>query len=425
MKQGCWSHIHHIWTKDNNFYGGHSPLSLLEKYGSPLYIYNESILRTRCREIKNLLSYPRFGVNYSAKANTNLKVLQIVREEGLTVDAMSPGELYLELQAGFSPKDIFFIPNNVSDDEFRYAIEKGVLVSVDSLSQLKRYGRLNPGGNVAVRMNPGIGAGHHEKVITAGTRTKFGVDPLLTDDLKSILKEHSLHLIGLNQHVGSLFMESDAYVNAARFLLSYAELFPEVEFVDFGGGFGVPYHKEEGETRLDLKVSGERLDRLVKEWVNRTGREITVKVEPGRYISAEFGILLGQVNAIKENGGKTYIGTDIGFNVLVRPTMYDSHHDIEVYGEEPRPLADKRPVTIVGNICETGDIIAEDRLLPPLEEGDILGILDSGAYGMVMASNYNSRLRPAEVLISEGGEDSLIRRRDSLEDLKLCFPPFS
>ncbi|MFW5812954.1 MAG: diaminopimelate decarboxylase [Fibrobacterota bacterium] len=425
MLQDNWSHIHHIWTKDINFFGDNSPFSLLEKYGSPLYVYNEGILRTRCREIKNLLSYPRFGANYSAKANTNLKVLQIVREEGLTVDAMSPGELYLELQAGFSPQDIFFIPNNVSDDEFRYAIEEGVLVSVDSLSQLRRYGKLNPGGKVAVRMNPGIGAGHHEKVITAGTKTKFGIDPLMTNDLKAILRENSLQLVGLNQHVGSLFMDSDAYVNAARFLLSYAELFPEVEFVDFGGGFGVPYRKEEGEKRLDLKVSGERLDRLVKEWVEKTGREITVKVEPGRYISAEFGILLGQVNAIKKNGGKTYVGTDIGFNVLVRPAMYDSHHDIEVYGAKPRPHADKVPVTIVGNICETGDIVADDRLLPPLQEGDILGVLDSGAYGMVMASNYNSRLRPAEVLISESGEDILIRRRDSLEDLKRGFPPFS
>ncbi len=411
------AYIHNIWTEQTRFFGNSSPVSLIQKYGSPLYVYSEKIFRERCSEIKSLSSYEKFGVHYSAKANTNLHMLEIARGEGLTVDAMSPGEIFLELKAGFSPEEILFIPNNVSDEEFLYAIEKDILVSVDSISQLSRYGKLNKGGRVAVRMNPGVGAGHHEKVITAGKNTKFGVDPTLIDQLKDTLKEYNLHLTGLNQHVGSLFMDDKAYLEAASFLLSFAEFFPEVEFVDFGGGFGIPYHKERGEERLDLKILGEHLDTLIGDWVSRTGRKIKVKVEPGRYLSAECGIILGQVHAIKTNGGRTYAGTDIGFNVLVRPAMYDSHHDIEIYSRKPRSTDELNEVTLVGNICETGDVLAKGRLLPSIEEGDILGVLDAGAYGMAMASNYNCRLRPAEVLIDLKGEDKLIRRRDNLEDL--------
>lgn len=415
-------YIHEIWTREQDFFGAASPQRLLEKYGSPLYVYNENILRARCRELKQLLTYPRFGVNYSAKANTNLGLLRIIREEGLTVDAMSPGEIFIERRAGFRPEDILFICNNVSDEEMRYAIDAGVLVSVDSISQLERYGRLNRGGRAAVRINPGIGAGHHEKVVTAGTNTKFGVDPLLADELRSVLDRYDLRLAGLNQHIGSLFMSGEEYFKAASFLLTFAEEFPQIDFIDFGGGFGIPYHKENGEKRLDLKAFGKHLQELVEEWVHKTGRQIRITIEPGRYTVAECGVLLGRVHAVKTNSGRTYAGTDIGFNVLIRRAMYDAHHDIEVFAGAAREAGPLEPVTIVGNICETGDILAKDRLLPPLAEGDILGVLDAGAYGMVMASNYNCRLRPAEVLVTAGGDDILLRSRDTLDDLTRHFP---
>ncbi|MBP7736208.1 MAG: diaminopimelate decarboxylase [Spirochaetes bacterium] len=416
------AYIHEIWTREQDFFGRATPLSLVEKYGSPLYVYNENMLRSRCREMKRLIDYPAFAVNYSAKANTNPAILKIIREEGLYVDAMSPGEIFLELKAGFRPEDILFICNNVSDEEIRYAVDAGILVSVDSISQLERLGRLNRGGRVAVRINPGIGAGHHEKVVTAGTNTKFGVDPRFAGELRAALGRHDLRLAGLNQHIGSLFMTGDEYIEAARFLFSFAEDFPEIEFLDFGGGFGIPYHKENGEKRLDLSHVGKRLQKAVEEWVEKTGRRITIKIEPGRYTVAECGLLLGTVHALKVNGGRSYAGTDIGFNVLIRRAMYDAHHDIEVYSDTPRESAPMAQVTVVGNICETGDIIAKDRMLPPLMEGDILGILDAGAYGMVMASNYNCRLRPAEVLITAGGDDVLIRSRDTLEDLARHYP---
>ncbi|HNW28914.1 MAG TPA: diaminopimelate decarboxylase, partial [Spirochaetota bacterium] len=283
MNNDNFAYIHDIWTREQSFFGKTSPRSLAEKYGTPLYVYSERILRERCRELMGLIGYTNFGVNYSAKANTNPSILKIIREEGLSVDAMSPGEIYLEMKAGFRPEDILFICNNVSDEEIRYAVEAGVLVSVDSISQLERHGRLNPGGRVAVRINPGIGAGHHEKVVTAGTNTKFGVDPAFAGDLRAALREHGLRLAGLNQHIGSLFMSGDEYLEAASFLLSFAEEFPEIEFVDFGGGFGIPYHKEGGEKRLDLPLFGRRLQETIERWVNKTGRRILMKIEPGRY----------------------------------------------------------------------------------------------------------------------------------------------
>ena len=411
------------FTEQTNFFKGISPFEIIKEYGSPLYVYNESILRQRCREMKNFITYPNFSVNYSTKANSNLELLKIVREEGLNADAMSPGEIYVLLAAGFKPEQIFYISNNVSAEEMKYAIEKGIILSADSLSQLELYGKLNPGRKVAVRFNPGVGAGHHEKVVTAGKKTKFGVNMDYISEVKEILKRYDLKLVGINQHIGSLFMEGKPYIEGVKSLLDIAKQFDDLEFVDLGGGFGIPYRKQEGQERLELKDFGSKLDQVLKDWVREYGKDITFKIEPGRYIVAECSVLLGTVHSIKNNYGVTYAGTDIGFNVLARPVMYDSHHDIEVYreGKLLKSTESDKPVYVVGNICESGDILAKDRMLPELKEGDILGIMDAGAYGYSMSSNYNNRLRPAEVLIRENGSISLIRRRDTLEDLMRNF----
>lgn len=404
-------------TENLKFYLDKSPNELIKEYGSPLYVYNEAVLRGRCREMKNFIKYKNFSVSFSAKANSNIHLLKIVREEGLNVDAMSEGEIYVQLKAGFDPKQIFYIPNNVSENELRYAIYNGVTVSVDSLSQLELFGKINRGGKVAVRFNGGIGAGHNEKVVTAGKKAKFGVDPDYISKVKQIADTYNLKIIGINQHIGSLFMEGSAYIKSLKMLLSIAENFKELEFVDMGGGFGVPYKKQTGEERLDLEKLGKEIDYLILEWTKKYGKEIEFRIEPGRYISAECGVLLGSVNAVKVNYGTKYIGTDIGFNVLIRPVMYNSHHDIEVYKKNGIKPAENEKVTIVGNICENGDILAEDAILPKIEEGDVIGVLDAGAYGYVMSSNYNNRLRPAEILIKQDGEKQVIRRRDTLEDL--------
>ena len=421
------SDIRSAYTDSLHFYGRHTPRELAETYGTPLYVYNENVLRQRCRDLTALSGQPGFGVNYSIKANANPVLLRMIREEGLVVDAMSPGELFMNDLAGFTPAEILYISNNNSDTELQNALVHGLLVSVDSLSQLDTLGRLNRGGKVMVRFNPGIGAGHHAKVVTAGKETKFGVTPDKMDEVFALLARHELTLAGINQHIGSLFMEPDGYLNAARVLLDLAETLPDgaldrLEIIDFGGGFGIPYHKYEGEARLDMADLGRRLHAMISGWAASAGYKGRFLVEPGRYVAAECGVLLGRVHAVKNNGDKRYVGTDLGFNVLVRPAMYDSFHDVEIYRGE-KGAADAEPMrqTIVGNICESGDILAKDRLLPVMREGDVLGILDAGAYGFTMASNYNQRRRPAEVLIQGDGTARLIRRRETLEDLARCL----
>lgn len=403
--------------REDGFFGNREPGDIVQEYGSPVYVYNEAILRKRCRELKSMASYPHFVIDYSIKANFNPALLKIVKEEGLEVDVMSPGEMYLAKMAGFSSEEIFFISNNVSEEEMSYAIAEGIMVSVDSLSQLEQYGRLNPGGKVAVRLNPGVGAGHHEKVVTAGKKTKFGIDAERIEDIKAVLKKYSLTLAGINQHIGSLFLEKEQYLKSVDSLLRCAKEFNDLEFVDFGGGFGISYEKDKTPNRLDLRELGEELDKIMYQFTAEYGREIVFRVEPGRYVVAESSVLLGTAQCVKENHGKSYVGTDIGFNVLMRPVLYDSYHEIEVYSYIEETTSESSPVTVVGNICESGDILAENRLLPPIREKDIIGVLDAGAYGHVMSSNYNGRLRPAEVLVTEDGSVRLIRKRDSLEDL--------
>lgn len=407
----------------NTFYGNCLPDELIDRYGSPLYVYNEQILRERCREMTALVSGLPARVNYSAKANTNLKLLQIVRSEGLDVDAMSPGEIFLFLRAGFHPDQILYIGNNVSSSELQFAIDHHVKVSVDSVSQLERFGRLHPGSEVAVRFNPGVGAGHHEKVVTGGAKTKFGV---MADDIgavKEVLQKYHLQLTGINQHIGSLFLDDHAYLEGVRRLLEIAGAFPEIHWIDFGGGFGIPYQKDANQSRLNLSQLGTRLRDILSNWLHETGRSVEFKIEPGRYIVAECGRLLGTVYALKENYGVKYVGTDLGFNVLMRPVLYGSHHDLHLLRNGQRVTEGSRsPVTVVGNICETGDKIAEGYDLPAVLEGDLIEVMDAGAYGYVMSSNYNCRLRPAEVLIDADGNDHLIRRRDKLEDLLSGYP---
>jgi len=385
---------------------------LIEKYGSPLYVYDEEILRKRCRDIKGMLKYEKYSPNYSTKANTNLSLLKIVREEGFTVDAMSIGEVEIELAAGFTPAEIMFNSNNVTKEEMKYSHEKGIIMSVDSLSQLEMFGEIAKGSKVAVRLNPWIGDGHNKKVVTAG-QVKFGVLYEEADKIKEIAARYDLKVVGINQHIGSLFLEDSKYLAACEKMLEVAEEFEDLESINFGGGFGVPYKQE---ARLDIDGLGKKLDQMLADYQSRTGKTPTIKVEPGRYIVAECGILLGTVTATKEVYGIKYIGTDIGFNVLMRPVLYDSHHEIVIYNEEKEHAI----YNVVGNICESGDILAKDRELPVTYREDIIGVENAGAYGFAMASNYNERLRPAEILLSNGAE-RVIRRRETIEDLMRHF----
>jgi diaminopimelate decarboxylase len=403
---------------------GYNYANLLAEYGSPLYVYDEEIFRGKCRFMKNFCPYPRYAVNYAVKANSNLALLRIAREEGLRVDVSSPGEAAAALAAGFLPEDIFFIVNNAALDELRFAMEKKILVSVDSLSQLETFGRLCAGtggsGDIAVRFNTGIGAGHHKKVVTGGDDTKFGILPRDIPRVKGLLAAYNLRLTGINHHIGSNYAQ-EMYLTGARALIDIARQFDGLDFVDFGGGFYIPYHKLEEEKSFDLTPVGAELARLMDTFAAEYGKPLTAMTEPGRYIAAECGVLLGSVTAVKEMGAVRYAGCDIGFSVLARPTLYDAHHDIIAYTSTGEEIGESRGAfrltNIVGNQCETGDYLAKNRPLPPLVEGDILAVQDAGAYGYSMASHYNARPRPAEVLLCRDGGVRLIRRRDSFEEM--------
>jgi diaminopimelate decarboxylase len=398
------------------WFGEHSAGELTERFGSPLFVYEEECLRTRCKELKGLLKRQNFQVNYSCKANSSVALLKIVREERLRVDAMSPGEIFLEMEAGFTSEEILFIPNNVSKDEMSYAIERKIRTSVDSLAQLEYYGQLNPGGQVFVRVNPGIGDGHHKKVITAG-KAKFGIPPYDLDKAKEIARRYDLSIVGLNMHIGSLFLKPDNYLSAITGMLEIAQQFEHLKYIDFGGGIGIPYRKSV-EERFEMEAFGSKLDALLDDWEERTGRhDIMFLIEPGRYPVAECCTILTTVHSIKENFGAKYIGTDLGLNLLIRPALYGSYHEIIVCDNVEG--SETETVNVCGNICESGDLVAEGRVLPRIELGDELAVLDAGAYGFAMSSNYNARLRPAEVLIAPTGEVRIIREREDYQYLLL------
>lgn len=413
------------YTDSVNFFGATTPRALADTYGTPLYVYNAPILRQRCRQMKNLTGHPAFAVDYSVKANSNPELLKIIRAEGLLVDAMSPGELAMDLLAGYEAEQIFYISNNNTPAEMLNALTHGCLISIDSISQLEMLAGLRPGGRVMIRVNPGIGQGHHAKVVTGGAHSKFGVNPEDLDQALEIVDQKEMDLVGLNQHIGSLFMRPESYLDASRVLLAIAEKLPpdtfsKLEYLDFGGGFGIPYRKYAHEERLNLEQLGNGLKTIATDWIAKTGYTGRFLIEPGRYVVAECGVLLGRVTSVKNNGHTRFVGTDIGFNVLQRPVMYGSFHDLEIYGDDSGDL-EKITQTVVGNICESGDILARDRLLPPMKVGDLIGVLDVGAYGFSMASNYNQRYLPAEVLIEESGADRLIRRRQTAKDLEACL----
>jgi diaminopimelate decarboxylase len=404
-----------VRIKDNRLYfGDHFAGDLAKEYGTPLYVYEEEVLRSRCRELKTLLKRPNFAVNYSMKANGNVALLEIVRSEGLRVDTMSPGEIFLAMEAGFKSDEILFIGNNVSKTEMSYAIDRGILMSVDSISQLEYFGQLKPGGDVMVRINPNIGDGHSAKVITAG-RVKFGTPHEQLPELKRAAAKYGLNIVGINMHIGSLFLTPHNYLAAIERLLEIAESFDQLRIIDFGGGLGVPY-RHTTEERFPMAEFAKEFEAVLSEWEDRTdNKKVKFLIEPGRYPVAESATLLGTVHSIKENFGTVFVGTDLGFNVLIRPELYGAYHEVLVCNNvESRDLVE---VSVCGNICESGDLIAERRLLPDVSLDDTLAVLDAGAYGFAMSSNYNQRLRPAELLVQADGSLRVIRDREDFSYL--------
>jgi len=417
VKKLCTSGIYMEIRKDGVLLGGISALHLIEEFKSPLYVYEEDTLRMRARELQEAITYENKMIKYACKANTNIQIMKILREEGMGIDAVSPGEIYAALKAGFEKSTILFTTNNAAWDEIEFAVSKGVMVNIDSLSQLEQFGEYFPGREVCVRINPNVGAGHHNHVITGGPESKFGIHYGKVREIKRIARDAELNICGVHQHIGSGILVPDMFIRAMDVLLDVAEKFDELSFVDFGGGIGVPYR--ESDRRIDVGVLGRKIAEEFRRFAERYGMPLKLVIEPGRYLVAESGFLLATVTSVKQGEAHRFIGVDTGFNHLVRPAMYGSYHQI-LHATDP--LGKTGLQTVAGYLCESGDTFTrdengiQDRELPLFEEGDIVCICNAGAYGFSMSSQYNSRPRPAEVLVKDG-RARLIRRREQVESL--------
>jgi diaminopimelate decarboxylase len=402
------------------YFDGVSAIELAEQFDTPLYLVSESRIRGNYQRLHDALTrnYEKIRVYYAAKANSNLSVLQILETEGAFLDAVSPGEVSMALAAGFPPERILFTGTSVRNDELKFLVDSAVTVNVDSLSQLDRLLKITVPDALSVRVNPEIGAGHHDHCITAGKNTKFGLWE--NDALKAYekAKEAGVERFGIHMHVGSGILEVEPFVLALDKLLTVAkkvhdEIGVSFEFVDVGGGLGVPYKPEDKE--LDLSLFSEKVLTLFKSRVGEYDLgEPFFCVEPGRYLVCDASILLTRANTVKVTPFKRFVGVDAGFNTLVRPTMYGSYHHVLVANNMDSP--DEETYDVVGPVCESGDVLARDRRLPKIQEGDLLAVLNAGAYGYAMSSQYNARPRAAEVLV-KNGKYTLIREREQLDDL--------
>lgn len=405
--------------------------SLLKKYGSPLYVYDYSVLEDRCKAIKKFCDDLNEGLpdgisvamHYSTKANSNPAILTTVEKSGLNVDCMSPFELMIDKKCGFTPDRMLYVCNNISADEMQLVRNKGILICLDSVSQVETWGKLFPDTDIMVRINPGVtGVGHSKEVITSGKETKFGISEENLPYLFDVAKNYNLRIIGTHQHLGSLFLNDKVpeYIAGVKAGLDIVKkYFSGIEIIDLGGGFGVPYKPEE--KALDLSYVSRKLLPILNEFVSYYPSVKEFKFEPGRYIPCEAGFLLGTVTAVKHENGTWWICTDIGMNQLVRPSMYKSYHEIEVISRSDDTTPEIK-ANFCGNICESGDILGKDRFVHLPKVGDAVIVRNAGAYGFSMASNYTGRPRPAEVMLNVDGP-KLIRERETLLDLmaKLIF----
>ena len=388
-------------------------LRIAESIGTPTYVYSERILRSKCAELRRNLKGIPFRLLYAMKANSCPAVLRVMLSEGLGIDAVSPGECLLASRLGFPPERILFSANNMTDSEMETAAASGVTLNIGELSRLDKFGQVNRGGRVCIRLNPQVGAGHHEHVITAGERSKFGVPVGQIDAVKDLAARHELKIIGLHQHIGSGIMSTDTLWKAMSVLLEAAGSFPQLEFINFGGGLGIPYRDHE--LPLDLDHFGRTILEPLRAFAEgHPSGTLTYWFEPGRFLVAEAGVLLVQVNTIKTNRSRVFAGADSGMGHLVRPAIYGAYHAIYNLSN---PDGAPQVYDVTGNICESGDLFARERTIPEIREGDVLAILDAGAYGMAMASEYNLRPLPAEVLLTSDGEFVIARKRRSAEEL--------
>jgi len=382
-----------------------------EQFGTPVYIYHAEKITEQFNRLKNAFNGTDTSFFYASKALTNLSVLRHIKSIGCNVDCSSSNEVLLALKAGFEPKNILYTSNNISIEELQEVASKGVNINIDSISNLRKFG--NEFGSaypVGVRLRPNIMAGGNLKISTGHSGSKFGIPLEQVEQIHEVVSETGVVIRGLHLHTGSDIKDVDVFMNGVELLLKLTGRFPNLDSLDLGGGFKVAYKPGDHET--DIDQLGKRLKETLNDFEKKSGKKFRIWFEPGKFLVSACGYLLAKVNVIKETPTETFLGLNTGLNHLIRPMFYDSWHTIENLSN---PDGELKPYTVTGYVCET-DTFATDRSLNEVSEGDLLVFKNAGAYGFEMSSNYNSRYRPAEVMISEG-VPRLIRKAEVFTDL--------
>ncbi len=392
------------------FSGDVDPLHLAEEFGCPLYVYDTAVMERQYRRMQHVFRVNRLKINYAVKALSNLSILKFFKTLGAGLDTVSIQEVKLGLWAGFPAGDITFTPNCVALEELLEAVDLGVRINIDNISILEQFGQARPEVPVCIRINPHIMAGGNLKTSVGHIDSKFGISIHLMPMVHRVVEATGLRVEGIHMHTGSDILDPDVFVAGADVLLKYASEFPDLDYVDFGSGFKVSY--KEGDVETDMEELGEKMTARFREFCASYGRELQMVFEPGKFLVSAAGYFLVKVNVIKYTTSNVFAGVDSGLNHLIRPMFYNSYHHITNLSH---PEGKPRFYAVVGYICET-DTFGINRRIPEIREGDILCIHNAGAYGHVMASNYNSRYRPAEVMIYRG-KPYLIRERETMEDL--------
>ena len=386
-------------------------VQLAEQFGSPLYVYDAAKIQSQYKRLTSAFSkVEKLRINYAMKALSNVAILQLLREMGSCIDAVSIQEVQLALHAGYSPDQIFFTPNGVSLEEIEEVSALGVQINIDNLSILEQFGTKHPNVPVCIRINPHVMAGGNANISVGHIDSKFGISVHQLPHLVRIVENTKMKIAGIHMHTGSDILDIEVFLYAAEILFDAARNFKDLEFLDFGSGFKVPYKKDDIET--DIEELGRKLSKRFNAFCKEYGKDLTLIFEPGKFLVSEAGYFLAKVNVVKQTTSTVFAGIDSGFNHLIRPMFYGSQHYIENISN---PKGKERFYSVVGYICET-DTFANNRRISEINEGDILCFRNAGAYCFSMSSNYNSRYKPAEVLWLNG-EGHLIRAQETFEDL--------
>ncbi|MDB2571875.1 diaminopimelate decarboxylase [Polaribacter sp.] len=386
-------------------------LALVNKYGSPLYVYDTDKIEAQYNRLTSAFSSVKsLKLNYAVKALSNINILKFFKNIGAGLDTVSIQEVQLGLTTGIAPKKIIFTPNGVSLKEIEEVAKLGVQINIDNLSILELFGQKHPEIPVCIRINPHIMAGGNSKISVGHIDSKFGISIHQVPHIKRVVENTGMNINGIHMHTGSDILDIDTFLRATEILFDVAKQFDNIDFIDFGSGFKVPY--KEGDISTDIEQLGLQLSERFNAFCIEYGKEITLMFEPGKFLVSEAGVFLAKVNVVKQTTSTVFAHVDSGFNHLVRPMMYDSYHQITNISN---PEGRDRYYSVVGYICET-DTFGSNRRIAEISEEDVLSFHNAGAYCFSMASNYNSRYLPAEVMVHQG-KDYLIRKRQTIKDI--------